>query len=34
MRIWDCFIIKGEILVYEVSIAVLKVQEKELINVD
>lgn len=32
LRIWDSYIIKGEIFVYEVALTILKIQEKELIN--
>ena len=33
LRIWDCYLIKGEILIYEISLTILKIQEKELTNV-
>lgn len=34
LRIWDCYIIKGEMLIYEISLAILKIQEKDLMNVN
>jgi len=33
LRLWDYYIIKGEILIYEISLAILKIQEKDLMNV-
>jgi len=33
LRIWDCYIIKGEIFIYEIALTILKIQEQELINI-
>jgi len=32
LRVWDCYIIKGEIIIYEIALTILKVQEKDLTN--
>ena len=32
MRIWDKFLLKGECVLFQVAIAIIKVQEKDIIN--
>ena len=32
LRIWDIILLKGEVVLYELGLAIIKVQEKELIN--
>lgn len=32
LRIWDCFLLKGDIFIFEVAISILTVLEKDLIN--
>lgn len=33
LRLFDCLLVKGEIFVYEVAISIIKLQEKDLLNV-
>ena len=33
LRIWDCYLAKGEIFLYELALSIIKLQEKDLINV-
>lgn len=33
LRIWDNYLLKGNIFVFEVAVAIVKIQEKELLNV-
>jgi hypothetical protein len=33
-RIWDCYLAKGELFIYEVALSLLKIQEKDLVNVN
>jgi hypothetical protein len=32
LRIWDIYLLKGEIFLYEVAICILKIQEKDLMS--
>ena len=34
LRIWDCYLIRGEIFIYEVALALIKIQEHEIVNVN
>jgi hypothetical protein len=33
LRLFDCLLVKGEIFIYEVAISIIKLQEKDLLNV-
>ena len=33
IRIWDIILVRGEVVLYEVALSIIKIQEKDLINV-
>jgi hypothetical protein len=34
LRLWDLFLVRGEVVLYEVALTIIKIQEKDLMNVD
>lgn len=33
LRIWDIYLLKGEVFLYEVGLCIIKIQEKDLISI-
>jgi hypothetical protein len=33
LRLWDLFLVRGEVFLYEIALGIIKIQEKDILNV-
>ena len=33
LRLWDIFFVRGEVFLYEIALGIIKIQEKDILNV-